>query len=297
MARRYGGAHSPTPPEGTSAPSPWDGKRRSRIGARVNALFVAPVPLLVTAFFQPPAGLLADLAAFFVLMLAAWMTREGLRAQEAFEARAAARRPALPRKMLGAALTGAGLALAGLPDPLAAAIFAVLGVALHLGAFGLDPLRDKRAGGADDYQTDRVLRAVDGGEAHLAAMRASAAALGDPEVARRVEGFAATARRLFRQVEADPRELPASRRWLGVYLLGARDATEAYARLAARAPAPQAREDYLAFIDDLGHGFAQRTETLLLDDRADMDIEIDVLRDRLAREGVLADGRRTTTGD
>jgi hypothetical protein len=39
---------------------------------------------------------------------------------------------------------------------------------------------------------------------------------------------------------------------------------------------------------DLGDEFAARTEKLLLDDRSDLDIEIGVLRDRLAREGVTA---------
>ena len=121
----------------------WSGRRRSRVGARANALYLAPIPLLFTAFGQDPAGLALDLAAFFTLMGAAWMTREGLRAEDAYEAREAARRPALPRKLLGAGLTGIGLALAGLPTVGGAVILAILGVALPIGAFGIDPLRNK----------------------------------------------------------------------------------------------------------------------------------------------------------
>ena len=37
---------------------------------------------------------------------------------------------------------------------------------------------------------------------------------------------------------------------------------------------------------DLEQNFAARTEKMLVDDHADMDIEINVLRDRLQREGV-----------
>jgi hypothetical protein len=89
---------------------------------------------------------------------------------------------------------------------------------------------------------------------------------------------------MFRQVENDPRDLAAARKFLGVYLLGARDATIKFADLYSRNRDPQAREDYVALLDDLETNFATKTETLLLDDRTDLDVEISVLRDRLARE-------------
>ena len=201
------------------------------------------------------------------------------------------RRPALPRKMLGAAATGAGLALAGLPALGGALVLAVLGMALHVAAFGIDPLRNKHAAGAPGWQSERVARAVDEAEAHLAAMRDAVARTGDRPLTARVEGFAATARALFRRVEEDPRDLPQARRWLGVYLLGARDAARKYADLSGRVRDPQARDAFTSLLDDLEQGFARRTETMLLDDRSDLDIEIDVLRDRLDREGV-AMGRK-----
>jgi hypothetical protein len=45
-----------------------------------------------------------------------------------------------------------------------------------------------------------------------------------------------------------------------------------------------AKADYLSLLDDLEQNFAARTQKLLSDDRTDLTIEIDVLRDRLARE-------------
>ena len=48
----------------------------------------------------------------------------------------------------------------------------------------------------------------------------------------------------------------------------------------------QARADYAALLDDLEQNFAARTRALLTEDRTDLTIEIDVLRDRLQREGV-----------
>ena len=274
-----------------AGPSPgrdrWSSRRPRKMGARVNALFVAPVPLVLLAFGEDPAGLALDLAAFGVLMGAAVMTREGVKAEMAYDARKIARRPALPRKILGALLTGLGLGLAGAADPVAGGVFTVLGVALHLMAFGPDPLRDKGHEDVDAFQADRVSRAIDGAEARLAAMRDAIRRTGDPALISRVERFSGAARRLFRRVEADPRDLPAARRWLSVYLQGAADATGAFADLDRHNDA--ARRDYLTLLDDLEEGFAKRTEAMLLDDRGDLDIEIKVLRDRLARERLIDD--------
>jgi hypothetical protein len=298
MARRFGGKFSPrgdnpaglprTGHPGASLPPP---PRRSKAGMRVNLLFLAPAPLVLTAFFREPVGLAFNLGAFGLLMLAAWLTREGLIAEEAYEARTVARRPAFPRKILASLLTGAGLFTAafGAGQGVAvSALLALLGAGLHSMAFGLDPMKDKGVEGVDHFQTDRVARAVDEAERHLAAMSEAIARVNDRVLAGRVDRFQATARAMFRQVEQDPRDLTAARRYLGVYLLGARDATSKFADLYVRTGDAKARSDYEALLDDLEKQFAARTEALLLDDRTDLDIEIEVLRERLAREGVSA---------
>jgi len=72
---------------------------------------------------------------------------------------------------------------------------------------------------------------------------------------------------------------------MGVYLQGARDATVKFADIYARNGDAQAKADFIALLDDMEANYAQRTEKLLLDDRTNLDIEIEVLRDRLQREG------------
>ena len=296
MPERFGGRYSPsqvpkTDARSAAADTGWHGKRRMRSGARLNALFVAPFPLVIFAFGKDPVGLALNLLAFGVLMGAAFLTREGVRAEEAFEARKVARKPALPRKILGSILTGLGLGIAGAGsgDLMAAVVLGLLGTGLHAMAFGPDPLRDKGAEGVDAVQADRVARAVDEAERHLSDMRATLSRIGDRELDARLERFTNAARTMFRQVESDPRDLAGARRWLGIYLLGARDATAKFADLHLRRPDPAVRGDYLTLLDDLEDGFATRTRTMLLDDRSDLDVEIEVLRDRLARDGVLGD--------
>jgi len=313
MAQRFGGKYSPrndtredaansAPGRSTSGPdgnraqidhaprrNPFRGRHRIRAGGRVNLLFFAPLPLAVRAFWQDPTGLALMLAAFGTLILAAWLTREGLLAQEAYEARKIARRPAIPRKIFGSVLTGAGLLLAGYATGhglVGSVLFGVLGLILHVSAFGLDPLHNKGMEGLDAFQTDRVARAVGEGEAYLSAMADAIKRAHDRKMEARVMQFQSAARDLFRTVEEDPRDLTAARKYLTVYLMGARDATIKFADIQARSPNPQARADYAALLDDLEQNFAARTKALLLDDRSDLTVEIEVLRERLQREGV-----------
>lgn len=292
MAQRYGGKYSPDG-TGKSSPAPknpFDGQTRSRAGGRVNFLFLAPLPLAVSAFFLDPAGLALRLVAFGLLILAAWLTREGVLAHEAYDARKIARRPAAPRKILGSVTTGLGLALAGFMGGgvMNAVIFGVLGAALHVMAFGPDPMKNKGMEGVDEFQTDRVARAVGEAEKLLAAMKDAILRARDRELERRVDSFQATARHMFRTIEDDPRDLTAARKYLTVYLMGARDATVKFADIYSQSRNSAARADYVRLLDDLETNFTARTQKMLTDDHADLNIEIDVLRERLAREGVVS---------
>jgi hypothetical protein len=76
---------------------------------------------------------------------------------------------------------------------------------------------------------------------------------------------------------------------MGIYLQGARDATVKFADLYARTRDAQARADYEALLTDLEQNFAARTQKLLSDDATDVTVEIEVLRERLQREGVRPD--------
>ena len=296
MAQRFGGKYSPNSDAGPGARtvtsgglSPeFSGKARSRVGLRANLLFALPFPFLISAFRADPVGLALNLACFGALLLAAWLTREGLRAQEAFDARSVAKRPAIPRKIFGSVLTGAGLALAGLADGSVTntIVFGALGAILHFLSFGPDPLADKGIAGVDAHQSQRVAKAVESAETVLGEMAAAVAPLRDRGLDDRVAAFCATARKMFRTVEQDPRDLTAARKFMGVYLKGARDAAVKFADLYSRKRAPDARDDFIALLDDLDRNFAAKTDTLLLDDRADLTVEVDVLRERLAREGL-----------
>ncbi len=286
MAKKFGGKYSPG--QGQN-PEQVDDRRVDAAGARANILFIPGVVVAFMSFGNGPVTLALGLVAAGALTLAAWLLREGLRAEAAYDARKVARKPAVPRKMMASLLTGAGVTLAAFAGDsglFGSLLYGAVALALHVAAFGIDPLRDKRMEGVDTFQQDRVARVVEEAEAHLEVMKGQIETLGDRKLETRVAGFQSAARRMIRTVEEDPRDLTGARKFLGVYLMGARDATVKYVDLARRKADPDARTSYEALLDDLEQNFAAKTEKLLRDDRSDMDIEIKVLRDRLQREGV-----------
>ena len=293
MAQRFGGKYSP---DGTSDEMPRR-KRRAQVdpaGGRSNVMFIPAIVLIATTITDGALSMTLGLVAAGIWTLSAWLLREGLQAEAEFAARKVARRPALPRKILAAAGVGLGSAIGvmahlGSVDILSPLLFGLCAAGLHLAAFGIDPLRSKGMEGVDTFQQDRVARVVDEAEKHLDAMTDAMRRAGDRVASARLEDFQDTARTLIRTVEEDPRDLTAARKYLGVYLLGARDATVKFADIYSRTQDRQARDDYMALLDDLDQNFAARTQKSLLEDRTDLNIEIDVLRERLSREGVRLD--------
>ncbi len=296
MAERFGGKFSPNDKAESKGPTPdavrqavAEDRQVDAAGAKANLLFLPAILIAGLSLTSGPVNLALGLIAGAVLTLAAWLLRDGLRAEAAYNARTVARRPALPRKMFASALTGIGIAMAawtGDNGIIGSVIYGLAAAGLHVAAFGIDPLRDKRMEGIDTFQQDRVARVVVEAEAYLAAMKDHISTLTDRALDLRVTSFQALARKMIRTVEEDPRDLTEARKFLGVYLMGARDATVKFVDLYKRTRDAQARTDYESLLTDLETNFSARTEKLLEGGRSDMDIEIKVLRDRLQREGV-----------
>ncbi|MQQ07728.1 hypothetical protein GFB49_04600 [Epibacterium sp. SM1979] len=296
MAQRFGGKFSPdgAPQNSSAKPAagPFKNARVNPVGLRANMMAVPVAVLLFFSLFSGASGM-----ALGLLGAASWagawvMLREGLKAEAAFNDRRVAKRPALPRKILAAILVGIGAGFAAWkaePGAVIAVVYAIAAAALHLAAFGLDPLSDKGVEGVDEFQQNRVARVIDEAETHLSAMSDAVLRARDRQVERRVDQFQSVVRDLFRTVEEDPRDLTAARKYLTVYLLGARDATVKFADIYARSQDAQARSDYMTLLDDLEQNFAARNRKMLLEDRSDLTVEIDVLRERLQREGVRLD--------
>ncbi|MHA3913774.1 5-bromo-4-chloroindolyl phosphate hydrolysis family protein [Halovulum sp. GXIMD14793] len=295
MAKRYGGPHSPQPMKGGPALSRFRGQPTAKVSVAARLMFLAPLPLLLAGLGEVMAGdaigAVAELGAFGILMLGAWLLNEGIRAQAAYDTRKVARPPAVPRKALAAIATGAGVFLAswaGGTGFFGGIVFGVLASVTHVIGFGLDPMKRKGLEGQNAFDTERVAIAIEKAEALVSEMLQAAKRFDDRPLEGRVEQVAATIRDMFRTIEDDPRDLSRARKFLSVYLMGARDATVKFADQYSRSRDAEARQKYEELLTDLESSFTQHREKLLIDERTDLDVEIEVLRERLHSEGLTA---------
>jgi hypothetical protein len=164
--------------------------------------------------------------------------------------------------------------------------FGAVAAGLHVVAFGIDPMRAKGLDGLDTEALDAAITRVETARALLADMTEAATHFGDAALEAQVSRLAATAGEVLARIEKDPRELRRARRFLAVYLVGARDATVQFAQSYDASGDTEIREKYAALLDDLEAQFTRHRDTLLQDNRTGLDVEIDVLRDRLRQEGL-----------
>ncbi|MEM9715344.1 MAG: 5-bromo-4-chloroindolyl phosphate hydrolysis family protein [Pseudomonadota bacterium] len=286
MSKRYSGPNSPN----RSSKKDWSKRKTAKNSSSVRVLTALAIPIFVAGALELTAGdvipAVLEWGAALALGMAAWLIMEGRKAEDAYNERQIAKPPAIPRKLFGSILIGAAVAAVFLSNGdfgfINHLLIGGLATVLAVIAFGLDPMTAKGLEGDDAFERERVAVAIEKAEAYVQETLAAAKTLNDRKLQSRVEDMAASVRDMFRAIEDDPRDLSSSRKYLSVFLRAARDATQKFASHYSRTNDQDARREYENLLSDLENSFSQRREILMLENRTDLDIEIEVLRDRLA---------------
>lgn len=268
---------------------------KTKLMLRTRAMFFVPIPLLFMGLYSAVTGSAIEMLGRFgglaLFLAAAWLLLEGQKAQHAYEAREVAKPPAIPRKLFASITTGLAVAVTGLfgfeplmNEPLTTTVYAVMAAVLHSISFGLDPMRAKGLAGYSKQEAERLLAALERGERLLDETLGAAATFPDRRLQQKVAQMVEQARAVFRAIEKDPRDLPRARKFMAVYLQGARDATVKLAQLKAHSPQPQDYADYERLLADLQQQFLRQQQNLLRSDRSELDVEVEVLRERIKQD-------------
>ncbi len=292
-ARRFGGAHSPGGAPLGESRGGFSGLRLKWFSFRVLGLRLAPTPLIFSAIWGMATAdlfqILWSAGGWAALMLAAKLTGDGMKAQDAYDERIVARPPAFPRKLTAAALTalavGAVAFLSGAAAAPLALFYAAVAGAAHVLAFGPDPMRAKGGAGITPVDLDRVAAKLEEAERVVEETAKAAATLRDRALEARIDRLAYAARDILKEIAEDPRDMARARRFLSVHLVGLRDATLQYANASAKGATDGLRGPYESLLADLEGSFAKTRESLMAEDQSALEIEIEVLRGRLQQEG------------
>lgn len=257
--------------------------------------FLLSLPLLPAALRSLLNGdlerMLVHSCAFAAALMGVHLIREGTVAAEEYARRQVAMPPSLPRKLLGSATLGVVATvtatwsvgehwLVGLAFGAAAA----LGSAL---LYGIDPRRVKGAPrpGAG-YTPEEVQAALAEGERAVSAIERAKSSIANPELKRRLGRIADLAQRILQQIEADPRDLRRTRKFLTVYLDGAQRVAAGYARTHSDAHHGELEANFQRVLGTIENVFDEQHRKLLAHDVLDLDVQIEVLAKQLKHEGV-----------
>lgn len=250
-------------------------------------------PMISGIIASNPSRTLGSVLAMLLLFGGGLVMRRGLRAEVEYAQRLIAKAPA-PLKTVATVMVALGvfvLSWIGNQDNfIMALIFAALaGFGCYL-AYGLDPRGEK---GVDTdiarrsgVKTADVIEAIEEATAKIKEIEDQARQINSRELKERLSRITNQARAVLRQIESDPGDLRRSRRFLATYLDGTRDVVTKYtSRQEDLATTPLA-DNFRHVLETVEKVFTEQEETLKRNESLDLEVQIDVLKTQLEKEGV-----------
>lgn len=262
--------------------------------AKATLLFVLPIPLLIGALIGLGAGrldvVLFDGGIFALFMAAADLTRRGLRAAHAQQVLRFTRLQRIPLKTIGGVLTGAATGLAAWlsvgQGPALSLVYATVAmIGFHL-VYGLEPLGRSRPFATDDERTRKVAAALEEAERKLIDLDRAAKTIANPELQIRLQRIGSQGRSILNQIADRPTDLFRARKFLSVYLDGVQQVADGYARTHRLADSRELEQNFRNVLVTVEQVFDEQHQRLLNTDVMDLDIQIEVLKKQLEREGI-----------
>jgi 5-bromo-4-chloroindolyl phosphate hydrolysis protein len=198
--------------------------------------------------------------------------------------------PALPLKLLSAALTTIGVLLAATAaghTVALRAVFALLALSGHVAFYGRD-LRAPRIRVAlvDGVDVAGVTAQLKQAYSRLRGIDAVSQAIPVPEFRDRLGRITGIGRAILGEIERDPADAARARRFLNLYLDEAERVTTDYARAQKALSEARLDDSFRQLLDDLERTFEQQRQKLMKHERISLDADIEVLSARLKREGL-----------
>jgi 5-bromo-4-chloroindolyl phosphate hydrolysis protein len=266
-----------------------------RYSPRGLLLYFLPIALIPATFIALAKGhvlnVLIDASGFALYMLAAVCLRKGLQAEYVYHRSRIAGPPNPPLKTIAAVIaalaTGMVAWLGGghsLPAGMLFAGGAFLGMYLR---YGFDPRAEKRKiTAAYGYSGDEIRQALEDSSRIIRGIEQANGRIRNAELNRRIERICDIADDILADIAADPRDFRRARKFLNVYLDGARQVTEGYARTHRQTPSEELEQNFRNVLDTIESSFQEQHRKLLEEDLFDLDVKIEVLNTQLKREGI-----------
>lgn len=261
-------------------------------------LYLLGFPLLPAALFALQDGYtviaLARGAGFGLAMGAATLIRKGIRLDNEAIRRNLRRRASTVRyRAMGAGLVALGtflVAWLGLHTSYGLVGSVLMGLAVLLGCYlyyDFDgPGRKDPEIAAVGITAEELMELLDEAEGRIVAIENASRDIPNVEFRDRLRRIAAEARQILDTIEKDPVDARRARKFLKVYLDGAKQVTEGYARSHRGVETPALEDNFRRVLGTIETVIHEQQQKLRENNLSELDVQIEVLQMQLEKEGV-----------
>lgn len=260
-------------------------------------LYILPLPLLPASLFAlmdgEPVKAMARAAGFVLAMTAATLIRKGIRLDnEALKRRLRRRASTVQYRMIGAALAASGMfivAWLGISNQYSLIESALFAGAVLLGCYlyyDFDPARKDPEIAAVGITTEELVELLDEAEGRIQGIETAARKIHNVEFKDRLRRIVSEAREILDTIERDPVDARRARKFLKVYLDGAQQVTEGYARTHTKDEKHALEDNFRRVLTTIETVIAEQQLKLEENNLSDLDVNIEVLQMQLEKEGV-----------
>jgi len=260
-------------------------------------LYLLPLPLLpatvIALFSDHTVTALALATGFALCMCAATLIRKGIRLEQEGQLRRFKRRAStIPYRLIGAVILSVAIFIIsywgiansnGLIESVLFALATMLGCYLY---YDFDPARNDPEVAAVGITTEELVELLDEAEERIAAIERSGKELRNVEFKDRLRRIVREARAILDTIEEDPTDARRARKFLKVYLDGAKQVTEGYAKTHRHDANPELEDNFRRVLTTIETVIADQQEKLRQNNVSDLDVNIEVLQMQLEKEGV-----------
>jgi len=260
-------------------------------------LYILPLPLLPAIFSALSDGesivALARVAGFASAMLAATLIRKGMQLDNEAKRRNLRRRASTVRyRFVGAVVLAVGmfiLAWIGIPEKHGLFDSILFAIAVLVGSYLYYDFDSPNKGpdiAAVGITTEELVELLDEAEGRIAGIEKASRDINNREFKDRLRRIVKEARSILTTIEEDPVDARRARKFLKVYLDGAQQVTEGYARTHKNGGSHELEGNFRRVLTTIETVIAEQQAKLRENNLSDLDVNIEVLQLQLEKEGV-----------
>lgn len=259
-------------------------------GFMLYLLPLLAIPATIKAFIGGNLfGIIINAGCYAAYLLAAYLLRKGLAAENSYLERRVSLAPKWPLKSLATLIVAVNtfiLSWLGAHYPFSVAIAFGLGAWLGMYlSYGFDPRKTKTIVGSHGFTAEEIINTINAAQRVIENIEHANKQIRNREFNQRIERICDTARNILIDLEANPAAIRRTRKFLLVYLEGTEKITTGYA--GTHLEANTLEQNFRNALDTIENVFKEQKERLLQEDLFDLDVQIDVLTTQLKQEGVI----------